>query len=392
MALSLDLHSPQKWIAFRRLAALNCASRLIRRMHLGPSLALLLSYPRTQKSEPLCAIPKHPDGRGPDDFVVFEVEETLFRVHMSLLLLKIWNPVDSVDSTEPGNLTSDPVILSDTAENFRFFLWDLQAFPHELSQLNTGDSDVIDVVNRLLDITEMANKHHLSVLQAPALESLHHFVLSPHFHSVSSAQHCRVLRIALASSTLGQTALLDDVSRRLIHHILRRRSSALDDDNPLLSFVEDGNDTRLRKIRGAIYYRQLIERRLDDDQTTAGSMDEERHVRFDLRRAHASLSALSSRLCASAPHIPCSTSHPACLRAWEEIWVSAIGASQTSPTLLDLADVLGRLRRMVPVLKRLLPKAPGMGIECGLAALEAVGVLRDEVVEGLVDHFVSPPP
>jgi hypothetical protein len=82
MALSLDLHSPQKWIAFRRLAALDCASRLIRRMHLGPSLALLLSYPRTQKSEPpLCAIPKHPDGRGPDDFVVFEVEETLFKVY-----------------------------------------------------------------------------------------------------------------------------------------------------------------------------------------------------------------------------------------------------------------------------------------------------------------------
>jgi hypothetical protein len=33
-----------------------------------------------------------------------------------------------------------------------------------------------------------------------------------------------------------------------------------------------------------------------------------------------------------------------------------------------------------------------MGIECGLAALEAVGALRDEVVEELVDHFVSPPP
>jgi hypothetical protein len=32
-----------------------------------------------------------------------------------------------------------------------------------------------------------------------------------------------------------------------------------------------------------------------------------------------------------------------------------------------------------------------MEIECGLAALEAVGALRDEVVEGLVDHFVSPP-
>lgn len=82
------------------------------------------------------------------------------------------------------------VVLSDTAENFRYFLWDLQAFPHELFQMQQG-SDVPHVVERPLNIAEMANKHSLAALEARALMSLRHFILSPYFHSASPTQHCR---------------------------------------------------------------------------------------------------------------------------------------------------------------------------------------------------------
>ncbi|KAJ6585446.1 hypothetical protein B0H19DRAFT_1250275 [Mycena capillaripes] len=380
MAISLfSRDSPAKWILFR-VAALNRASRQIRRMHLGPTL---VSYRRSGKQPE--AVSKDAEAPELDDFSVFEVEETFFKVHMSLFRLKIWSPADPVDSTQPssGNISTGPVMLSDTAENFRFFLWDLQAFPHELSHLKTGDADVSHLVDRLLSITEMANKHRLSVLEIHALESLRHFVLSPYFHLASPTQHCRTLRIA-TSSTFSAN-FLPDLSRRLIHHILRRKSV----DDMLLSLVE--GDSRLQKIRGAIYYRQLIdmERRLDD-QTPAQpvflpDMDVERRMRF--LAAHISLSALSERLCASAPVLPSSgcSSHSACLLAWKDSWASAVSASDT--TVSGPADILGRLRAMMPLLKRTVSDSPTMSIDCGLAALEAVVTLRDDIIDGLLDHF-----
>ncbi|KAJ7868275.1 hypothetical protein B0H13DRAFT_2064360 [Mycena leptocephala] len=321
-----------------QIAALNRVSRLIRRMHLSPTL---VSYPRTGKSgRPLCVVSKDPDAQDLDGFGMFEVEQTLFKVHMSLFRLKIWSPADSLGSADSsGNTPADPVILSDTVENFRFFLWDLQAF---------GDSDVIHLVDRLLSITEMANKHNLSVLETHAVESLRHFVMSPYFHSTSSAQHCRALRIA-ANSTLSSN-LLRDLSHRLIHHTIRR-------------------SPRLQKLQGAIYYRQLIdmEQYFDDRgsvQPVFPPMDVERRMRF--LAAHNSLSALSARLCTSAPVLPSS------------------GCSSHSA----LGDILGRLRVMMPLLRRMVSQAPTMSIDCGLAALEAAVALRDEIIDGLLDYFM----
>ncbi|KAJ7250033.1 hypothetical protein B0H12DRAFT_1072216 [Mycena haematopus] len=387
MAISFTLDPPQKWLVLR-LAALNRASRLIRRMHLGPSLALPC-HSRTGKFKPaLRVISRHPDGSGLNDFVVFKVEETMFNVHMSLFLLKIWSPVDSVNSTGPENITADPVILSDTAENFRFFLWDLHTFPYELVHLHTDDSNVIQVVDRLLRITETAQKHNLSVLEIHALESLRQFVLSPYFRSVSSIAHCRALKIALSSNQ--NQNLLDDLCRRLTYHILRRKST-LADDSDLISLVE--GDSRLKKIRGAVYYRQLIdiERRLDDRAAEQPELspvkDMERRMRF--LAAHVSLSALSARVCASPPLIPCCdcSSHSACLLAWEETWTSAVAASETR--FFGSVDILGRLRHMMPLLKRMVPAATTISIECGLAALEAVVALRDDIMDSLLNHFVG---
>ncbi|KAJ7835499.1 hypothetical protein B0H13DRAFT_2108147 [Mycena leptocephala] len=300
MARSFPLDLSPKWILFR-FAALNRVSRLIRRMHLSSHVPF-----------------------SPEDLV----------------------PADSLGSAHSSGNTPDPVILSDTVENFRFFLWDLQAF---------GDSDVIHLVDRLLSITEMANKHNLSVLETHAVESLRHFVMSPYFHSTSSAQHCRALRIA-ANSTLSSN-LLRDLSHRLIHHTIRRRSPL---DDALLSLAE--GDPRLQKLQGAIYYRQLIdmEQYFDDRgsvQPVFPPMDVERRMRF--LAAHNSLSALSARL---------------------------FRASET--TFLGSADILGRLRVMMPLLRRMVSQAPTMSIDCGLAALEAAVALRDEIIDGLLDYFM----
>ncbi|KAJ7490479.1 hypothetical protein FB451DRAFT_1389265 [Mycena latifolia] len=374
MAFSSALHSPPQWIVFR-LAALKRASRVIRR--LTPPHALDLRADRSEKP---------PSAGNPlDEFIFIEVEQTLFKVHISLFRLELWSPVQSDNSAHSSrqNNTADPVVLSDTAENFRYFLWDLQAFPHELSHMQDGDSDTDHVVGRLLNIAEMANKHSLSSLEARALESLRHFVLSPYFHSASSTQHCRALSLAIRS-TAGH-ALLRDLSRRLIQRIVRHPSP----DPALIRLIEQ--DQRLRTIQGAVYYRQLVDMEQHLPGQTAAqpvfppSMDVERRMRF--LAAHISLSALSARLFAAAPPLPPSgcPSHSMCSLAWEDMWAQATATCQ-SPSL-GSADVLGRLRTMAPVLNRMVSEAPTMTVECGLAALEAIGSLRDDIIDGLMNHF-----
>ncbi|KAJ7690345.1 hypothetical protein B0H17DRAFT_1201695 [Mycena rosella] len=379
MAFSSALYSPPKWVLFR-LAALKQASRLI--PHLTPTLA---PYLREDKSERASSALLDNRGRNQDEFVFLQVDQTLFKVHVCLFRLELWRPADPVCSEEPlpDAIPSDPVVLSETVENFRYFLWDLQAFPHELLHLKDGDSDVPHIVRRLLNIAEMANKHSLTSLEARALESLRHFVLSPYFHSASSTQYCDTLTLA-TRSTLGHS-LLRDLSRRLVHRILRQPSSP---DLALVRLVEQ--DPRLRKIQGAIYYRQLVdmERHLDGrpgmQPTFPPSVDVERRMRF--LAAHISLSALSARLCANPPPLPVDDcpSHSACLLAWEAMWTSASSAEMT---LLGSADVLGRLRAMVRVLHGMVAESSTMPVECGLAALEAVGSVREGVIDGLMDHF-----
>jgi hypothetical protein len=68
------------------------------------------------------------------------------------------------------------------------------------------------------------------------------------------------------------------------------------------------------------------------------------------------------------------------------MWATAVLASET--TFLGSADILGRLRIMAPLLRRMVSQAPTMSIDCGLAALEAAVALRDEIIDGLLDYFM----
>ncbi|KAJ7213994.1 hypothetical protein GGX14DRAFT_518901 [Mycena pura] len=396
MALTCALNFPPKWCQFR-LAALQRVSRLMR--HLIPSNRV--SYPLARTGNPAMSISTYSDEYQEQDFdgfVVFEVEKMSFKVHVSLLRLEAWSPADSAEPerySPDEKVSPNPIVLLDTAENFRYFLWDLQAFPHELSRLEDGNSDIIKVLDPLLNITEMASKHRLAPLEARALRSLRHFVLSPYFLAASPAQHCRTLRAATCSTSPVAPALLRAVSRRLTHHILRRDFAV---DPALASLVT--HDPRLQSLRGAVSYRALIalEQRLPDRTAlqpvfprTAG-IDVE--TRMCLLAAHASLLALRARVQAAPPPLPGSLgpshthahAHHACERAWMEIWARAWALA--APTVS--ADVLGCLRAMTPHVKRMVAEAPCMAVECGLAALEALTALRDEIIDGLGTHFEYP--
>lgn len=144
-------------------------------------------------------------------------------------------------------------------------------------------------------------------------------------------------------------------------------------------------------MQGVIYYTQLVdmERPLDGRADTQpvfpAGMDVERRMRF--LAAHVSLSALSVQLHTGAPPLPPSgcPSHSLCLRAWEELWVRA--AEESDASSFGSADILGKLRAMMASLKRKVSEAPTMSIDCSLAALEAAVTLRDDIINGLMDHF-----
>ncbi|KAJ6623602.1 hypothetical protein B0H10DRAFT_775314 [Mycena sp. CBHHK59/15] len=389
MAFSLALHSPPKWLVFRSVA-LNRVLRLMRRLTLAlASHRYLYTDPGKSDRSP-CSYPDGQDPMSKDDFCVFEVEGTQFKVHISLLHLEIYHPSPSVYSAEPlvedHAITDGPaaVALTDTAENFRYFLWDLQAFPHELSLLRTNNLDIniTPILDRLLNITEMARKHNLAPLEARAVESLRQFILSGYFHSASPTQHCRILNLAVRHADL-----LADFSRRLTSHILRRAAPL---DPALVLAMEEH---ALRRPLGAAYYRELVamERRLEGRAATQPvfprALGVERRMR--LLAAHSALTALWAHLRACPPPLPpprgC-RAHARCLAAWAGIWGEAAAAEEAAA--LGSADVLGRLRAMAPVLRGMVSETPWMTVECALAALEAVSTLRDEIVEGLVDLFV----
>ncbi|KAK7048736.1 hypothetical protein R3P38DRAFT_2871195 [Favolaschia claudopus] len=385
MALSRKLVSPPDWLSFRLAALSRLSSVLIRqRLHLSlPGLSSILeAHPRSSERNRLSTSDLF-ERDGGVDWIVFEVEHTLFKVHRSLFLLKT-RP--SIRSEKGGIPLTFCEISSGTADCFRHFLHDLRSFPHELSNLRFDDSDVGHVMDRLLNITEMAIKHSLPVLEFHALKSIHHSILSRHLHCMSSAQLCRLLKIAFSSSRSQN--LLADLPRRLIHTILRRKS-ALDTD--FLSLIK--TDPRFEKVEAVFYYRQLIDmdtepRGTDAEEITQSCIDSDPTERARFAAAHKSLSTLFECLSTSAPlspHTDYSLCHP-CLLSWQDIWLSTVTASESSQPL-SRTDVLGRLRHMQPLLKRLVSGTPTMCIDCGLAALEGVVALREDILDGLMGHF-----
>ncbi|KAF8651915.1 hypothetical protein AX16_004560 [Volvariella volvacea WC 439] len=112
-------------------------------------------------------------------------------------------------------------------------------------------------------------------------------------------------------------------------------------------------------------------------------------------------------------------SHAECLRAWENLWFTAESFEQSwirdGLEMCNSVDVLKRLEVRTTLLNELvtgevgggaaaggyggeeegffggsqgLKKGPGMNIDCSLAALERLTQVREEIIDGLLDHFV----
>ncbi|KAG6891000.1 hypothetical protein C0992_011277 [Termitomyces sp. T32_za158] len=317
-------------------------------------------------------------------FCVFQVENTLFNVHQIMLsrepsafndMLSLPRSVDGVEGRE-----EKPVFLTDTAQQFRDFLWALYAPPNELF-LETG-------IDRLLNVATVANKYCLSSLEAWTIDRIYSLAKDPTaslpLHSIPLDICARTLDLAILCD---HRDLQDLVTQILLSRTLWNGASP----DAVLGIAEKYG---LRTLIGVCYYRQLISfersmsrRNVRVTQTVFPvSMDTEQRMRF--LTARYSLLDLWEGIRAVPPALSCQgcPSHVDCENAWHRLWYSACEVDETSRP--NSADVLGRMKALMLGLRKAMAGTLSMSIQCKMAALEAITETRDEVIEGLITHFI----
>ncbi|KAG6919480.1 hypothetical protein DXG01_005739 [Tephrocybe rancida] len=319
-------------------------------------------------------------------FCAFQVENTLFNVHQVMLsrepsafsdMFCLPRAPNDVEGTE-----GKPVLLTDTIPQFRDFLWALYAPPNELF-LETA-------VDRLLNVATVANKYCLSSLEAWTIERIYSLAQDP---SSLFPLHCAPLDIC---ARMLDVAILCDHQKlqSLVTQFLISRTLWYDaSPETVLAMAEKHG---LRTLVGVCYYRQLISLERSSSRRSSRvtqtvfpeSMDIKRRMSFIA--AHNSLLELWESLRAVPPTLLCQgcPSHMECEVTWENMWYSACKMDEMLRP--SSADVLGRMKALMLGLRKAMADAPSMTIQCKMAALEAITEARDEVIEGLVTHFMKP--
>ena len=181
--------------------------------------------------------------------------------------------------------------------------------------------------------------------------------------------------------------LLDVITHRLVARILWTDVNR----EPILEVAESRG---LHRLQGVLYYKELIsmERIAKPDGARKAPLVFPASISAEKRRrllaAHHSLVNLCDWVRVNPPKFVDSgcISHADCLAAWTDMWLSAGSAGQTIRH--GPADVLGRLKAMMILLKKWMSdSASPITIDCTMAALESITVLRDDIVAGLLNHF-----
>ncbi|KAG6845282.1 hypothetical protein H0H87_011433 [Tephrocybe sp. NHM501043] len=245
-------------------------------------------------------------------------------------------------------------------------------------------------MDRLLNIAVVANKYCLSSLEAWTIERIYSLsqdtTSSFPLHSAPLHFCARILDVAILCD---HKKLQDLVTQFLISRTLWYDASP----EVVLAIAEKHN---LRTLIGVCYYRQLItlerlsSRRNSRITQTVFPESMEMEKRMCLLAAHDSLLQLWESIRAVPPILLCQgcPSHMECEMAWEHMWYSACKVDEMLRP--NSADVLGRMKALMLGLRKEMADAPSMTLQCKMAALEAITEARDDVIEGLVTHFMKP--
>ncbi|KAF9031445.1 hypothetical protein BJ165DRAFT_1358257 [Panaeolus papilionaceus] len=323
-------------------------------------------------------------------FCIFRVENTLFKVHKCYLLREPSTFSDllslpCIQGSSEGLCDEWPITLSDTAEQFRDLLWVLYATP---AQLLLAENYAPPTIDRLLNIARLANKYCITSYEIWAIKRLSVLAQSPTGFLRHEAPE-------LCARALETASLVDDeeLLSAIIHRLIPRMLWATIDCKPILAVAKARN---IPVLQGIAYYKELLKYERHEKWTVwrgAGpsepqfpeDMDEK--TCEELMAAHHSLVRLWEGLRVSAPNFSpdgCAD-HARCLQSWREMWTSATSSIPTQRHAS--ADVLGRLRATMIVLKKRMYEPHVMPLGCTMAALESIASVRESIVEGLRDHF-----
>lgn len=365
-------------------------------------------------------------------FCVLRVKNKLFKVHKSVLerdnsaFSKMFRFHPSqADDTDDTN----PICLSDSVDQFRDLLRVLYSFPKELPKLDIDGSNR-NKLPRLLNVGELALKYRFTTLETWAVEHLRLIISDDSFCLTDDGARkeldiddtmARVLEFSVAGD---HHSLLDAVVKKLMTQVLWH------DFFPGLRLLEVSErhslqSTSLHRLLGVLYYRMLVTLETTEPTSTHTQpifpplMNLEKRMRF--LSAYQSLTAVWNRLCSSPPPLPVSEPqddditlsdfpthlntlpdpHTSCTKAWTQHWFAAaqqvnashhrchessragLNHSHSSP-----AAVLANLKQMMLILRKGTADSRTMCPQCSMDGLEAIALIRDEVIESLGDMFV----
>jgi len=250
------------------------------------------------------------------------------------------------------------------------------------TQLCATTEEDLPSLERLVNIALLANKYCIVSYEEWSLDRILSLTQRPsNFLRHAPPQICaRVLEVAFLCN---HQQLLDITTQRLVARMLWSDI----DRRPVLEVAERRGIT---KLQGVAYYKELIELEgysAQDGFYLAIPPDTSPARRACLISAHHSLVNLWECICLHPPTFlsdDCQA-HTECLGTWTSLWSYAASSNQTlqhSP-----ADVLGRLKSMMILLKKTMVETESMSLGCVLVALESITAMRDDIIAGLIDHF-----
>ncbi|KAJ3757454.1 hypothetical protein EV360DRAFT_45992 [Lentinula raphanica] len=346
-----------------------------------------------------------------DTCCILRAENTLFKVHKLVICRdgsaferKLWFRRSGISL---GASDANPLIIRSPPEKFRDLLWVLHAFPPDFylnpeQDLDDADTDCfVDPrslsLHRLLNIAEMSHKYSFRSFECWAVHHIIRTIRCPSPHRPETPGTSSTASLLMIALTCELPSLLYHLVQKLVTKILWYNHV------PGVSLVRILEQHRRRHpalstLLGVVYYRILIDMQTSNADGTYPSepqpifpptMNVERRMQF--LAAHHRLARAWRDISTSPPllqsHDHPTRQHESCLKSWEGSWQAACcQAENRARHGVSSADVLGLLKVTMLQLRKLTANSP-ICMDCSLEGLEAVDLLRDQLIEGLIDMF-----
>ncbi|KAF9013174.1 hypothetical protein BDQ17DRAFT_1342923, partial [Cyathus striatus] len=318
----------------------------------------------------------------PDGNVIFKVEDTLFKVHKSILskdstFFKDLFSVPQPETSDEGSTDDNPIPLSgDTAKEFHALLWSLYALPAEIfNESNQPNAE------RFGDIACMAHKYQFSSTEEWAAGRLK--------CKVDQWQAGKTTFTANQAVQVTKAAVLcKSIAPDLYENLIRAWKKAIVADERLSLAIDVGEKYGIVEIEGLAYYRMML---LGRNAWESEDPPLSRTRRVRLLNGHYTLLNLANELPDQPPRFPHSltcTRAAKCAKYWQRLWKRI---TEPSPD-----GLLTQLRPSINVLKAFVDKTiPHDNLVqyipegCLSSALEATMEKVRETRLKLLDFFVD---